>query len=231
MSLLTSLSAYAPPDLPVFLDPLAIAIVGGGTLFATALRGPAGDLWRSFAALPRLFRGEPFDFAVARAEIAAIERVSKGKTLLALDPAMLKDRDIGAAVAAITDGASPDAVEALLDKAREDRIERHGVVQDFWTAAAEIAPAMGMIGTLFGLVRMFARMDDPASIGAAMAVALLTTLYGAMIANLVAVPIAARFRRLSRREELARTALVAPLRAMAARQTPVVAHIRERRSA
>jgi chemotaxis protein MotA len=94
-------------------------------------------------------------------------------------------------------------------------------VQEFWAAAAEAAPAMGMVGTLIGLVRMFRSMNDPATIGAAMAVALLATLYGALFANLVAAPISARLRRLSRAEDLERRALVKPFRAFAAREAPL----------
>ena len=59
-----------------------------------------------------------------------------------------------------------------------------------FTAMADVAPAMGMIGTLIGLVQMLSNMEDPKSIGPAMAVALLTTLYGAMIATMIATPIA-----------------------------------------
>ena len=85
---------------------------------------------------------------------------------------------------------------------------------------AEAAPAMGMIGTLIGLARMFATMGDPARIGGAMAVALLATLYGAVLANLVAAPIAARLRALARTEAFERTRLEAPFTALAAREAP-----------
>lgn len=210
-------------NLAVFLDPLALALIGGGTVLATAMRGTARDFGNAFAALPRLFRGVPFDFAVARAEIIAAERLSKSKPVLTIDPTTPADRDVREALLAIADGASPDMVEQQFDSARADRLERHRAVEDFWAAAAEIAPAMGMIGTLFGLVRMFARMDDPAAIGSAMAVALLSTLYGALIANLIAGPIAARLRRLSDIEEHQRTALIPELRALALRQSPALA--------
>ncbi|WP_233281532.1 MotA/TolQ/ExbB proton channel family protein [Sphingomonas changnyeongensis] len=100
------------------------------------------------------------------------------------------------------------------------RRARHRIAIGWWLAAAEAAPAMGMIGTLFGLVALFRRMDDPAAIGPAMAVALLATLYGALIANLVAAPLAARLARLSEAEAAGRAQLVAPLRAFAARELP-----------
>jgi len=82
------------------------------------------------------------------------------------------------------------------------RAERHAAVHAVWRAAADAAPAMGMIGTVIGLIRMFSAMDDPAKIGPGMALALLTTLYGVIVANCIAGPIAARLERLSRAELL-----------------------------
>ena len=78
---------------------------------------------------------------------------------------------------------------------------------------------MGMVGTLIGLVAMFRSMNDPATIGGAMATALLATLYGALLANLVCAPVAARLRRMSQLEDEARRALVPPFRRFAARET------------
>lgn len=203
----------------IFFDPTALAIVGGGTLLATAARGPIRDTINAMRALPMLVR-RPFDFDPARAELARAERVSQAKSLLAVDSRALKDHDVAEGVEAVAAGAGPDQVELMLERLREARLERHAIVQDFWSAAAETAPAMGMVGTLFGLVSMFRSMDDPATIGAAMAVALLATLYGALIANLIAAPISARLRRLSSAEEKQRRGLVKPFRAFAAREAP-----------
>ena len=203
-----------------FFDPVALAIVGGGTLLATAARGPLADTVNAIRALPVLVR-RPFDFGPARAELARAERVAHAKSLLAIDSQLLRDPDVAKGVEAVADGATADEVEQLLIRLRQDRDERHAVVQDFWAAAAEAAPAMGMVGTLVGLVRMFRSMDDPATIGGAMAIALLATLYGALFANLIAAPIAARLRRLARAEENERRALVKPFRAFAMRETPI----------
>lgn len=204
----------------VFFDPVALAIVGGGTLLATAARGPIADTVNAIRALPVLVR-RPFDFDPARAELAGAERVAHAKSVLAIDAKVLKDPDVARGVEAVADGAAPDEVEHLLDRLRADRRERHAVVQEFWAAAAEAAPAMGMVGTLVGLVKMFRSMDDPATIGGAMASALLATLYGALFANLVAAPIAARLHRLARAEENERRGLVKPFRAFALRETPL----------
>jgi chemotaxis protein MotA len=205
----------------VFYDPVALAIVGGGTLLATAARGPLRDTLNALRALPVLVR-RPFDFEPARAELAGAERVATARSLLAIDSHLLKDSDVARGVEAVADGAGPDQIEQLLNGLRLERQERHAIVHDFWSAAAEAAPAMGMVGTLIGLVRMFRSMDDPATIGGAMAIALLATLYGALFANLIAAPIAARLARLSRAEEKERRALVKPFRAFAAREKPAV---------
>ena len=87
------------------------------------------------------------------------------------------------------DGHDPVLVNKLLTKDIDLTIQRHEVGQTMFKNMATMAPAMGMIGTLVGLVQMLANMSDPASIGPAMAVALLTTLYGAVIANAFAQPI------------------------------------------
>lgn len=203
----------------IFLDPAAIAIVVGGTLLATALRTPLRDLLRSVHALGvlprRRFRAEP-----RLEQIAMLSRIAARHGVHALDRSIIHDTDVARAVTLIVDGAQAAAVIDALDTARRARIERHRIVADCWSGMAETAPAMGMIGTLIGLVAMFTRMSDPQAIGAAMAVALLATLYGALVANLLAMPVATRLRNAARTEALERARLVAPLAGLAAREAP-----------
>ncbi|WP_375402211.1 motility protein A [uncultured Sphingomonas sp.] len=203
-----------------FLDPTALALVIGGTALATALRSPAGTLRRALAALRTLAR-KPFTAEPLLERITAQARIARRNGVLALDRSVIDDPDIAAALAAIVDGADADAVARIVADRRRARIERHLAAADCWAGAAEAAPAMGMIGTLIGLARTFGAMDDPAAIGGAMAVALLATLYGALIANLVAGPVAARLRAAARTEAFERARLDAPLAALAAREAPV----------
>jgi chemotaxis protein MotA len=202
-----------------FLDPLAFAIVGGGTLAAMILRTPARDLARGIAALGALlaprFAADPLID-----QIGAFGRIARRHGVMALDRSVIADPDMAAAVAAIVDGASPENVAELLCQRRRARSERSAAACELWSGAAETAPAMGMIGTLVGLVGMFVKMQDPGAIGAAMAVALLATLYGALLANLVLAPIAARLRRRARDEAVERLRLDAPLIALATRERP-----------
>ncbi|KQS03362.1 biopolymer transporter ExbB [Sphingomonas sp. Leaf357] len=207
-----------------FLDPVAAIIVAGGTVIAVVLRTPFADLIGGLAALGRLPRRR-FDAAPLLDQIAALGRIARRHGVMALDRSVIADADVAAAVAAIVDGQGPDDVAALLQHHRRQRIERQLSAVDLWTGAADVAPAMGMIGTLIGLVAMFTRMTDPNAIGAAMAVALLATLYGAIIANLVAAPIAARLKRQARVEAVERARLEAPLVALASRERPRAAEL------
>ncbi len=214
MTALTSL-----PSLAVFADPVAIGIVGGGTIVATLLRAPLRDVARAMSALGIVGR-RPHDAGPLLTQVEALSRISARHGVLQLDRSVIVDADVRLAMAGIVDGEGPEAIVTRLDDARTARYERQRAAAEVWAAAAEIAPAMGMIGTLVGLIGMFTAMADPAAIGGAMAIALLTTLYGAMLANLIAMPIAARLKRLARAEYIERGRLAAPLVALAARELP-----------
>lgn len=212
-------------NLGTFLDPVALVIVGGGTLASAILRTPTADLARAIAALRTLPRRR-FSADPLLEQIAALSRIARRHGPLALDKSVIADPDVAAAIADIVDGNGPEAVRQHLRQLRLARIERHCAAADTWAGMAEAAPAMGMVGTLIGLVAMFVQMTDPQAIGGAMAVALLATLYGALLANLVAMPVASRLRAAARVEAFERQRLEEPLVALAAREQPRGAAIR-----
>ena len=201
------------------LDPMAILIVVGGTVLAVILRTPLRDLVGAVVALRTLVRPR-VDAEPLLGQIAALSRIAKRHGVMALDRSVIADPDIAAAIAGIVDGAAPADIAALVQHRRHARIERHVAAADVWAGAAEVAPAMGMVGTLIGLAQMFATMGDPGAIGGAMAIALLATLYGALLANLVFLPIASRLRALGRSEAFERARIEAPLIALAHREAP-----------
>ncbi|EZP55489.1 hypothetical protein BW41_00941 [Sphingomonas sp. RIT328] len=202
-----------------FFDPIALAIVGGGTALAAILRAPLRDASGAVSAL-RVLGRRRFSADALLDQIAAQARIAKRHGIVALDRSVIADPDVAAAVAAIVDGAGVREVEALLHHRRGARVARHVAHADVWSAAAEAAPAMGMVGTLIGLAGMFANMTDPKAIGGAMAIALLATLYGALLANLVLIPICQRLRAAGRIEAFERARIDAPLLALALRETP-----------
>ncbi|MGU3317030.1 motility protein A [Sphingomonas sp. M6A6_1c] len=200
-------------------DPVALAIVGGGTVLAAVLRAPLRDALGAVSAL-RVLARRPFRADALLDQIAAQARIAKRHGVVALDRSVIADPDVAAAIAAIVDGGNPREVEALLRYHRQARVARHVAIAEVWSSAAEAAPAMGMVGTLIGLASMFASMTDPKAIGGAMAIALLATLYGALLANLVLTPICHRLRAAGRIEAFERARIEAPLLALALRETP-----------
>lgn len=208
-----------PPVLIPYADPLAAAFVIGGTALTIAIRTPRADLVRGFRALLTLPR-RPFSAEPGLEQVAALARIARRHGVLTLDRSRIDDPDIAAAIAAIVDGAGPEAVGDALNHSNDARTERHLAAADMWSAVAELAPALGMVGTLVGLVQMFMAMTDPTAIGRAMAVSLLSTLYGAVVAAVIAMPIAGRLRRMARIEAFERARLEGPLVALARRERP-----------
>ena len=122
----------------------------------------------------------------------------------------------------LVDGHDSDVVRDMLTKDMKQTEERHGWGAKVFMAMGDVAPAMGMIGTLVGLVAMLSNMDDPKAIGPAMAVALLTTLYGAMLANMVAIPIANKLELRKVEEGRIKSLCIDALMAIQAGQNPRV---------
>jgi chemotaxis protein MotA len=106
------------------------------------------------------------------------------------------------AVSLVVDGVPGGQVENILRRELNSMAQRHAKSANVLRRAADFAPAMGLIGTLIGLVQMLGNLDDPTTIGPSMAVALLTTFYGAVLANLVFVPLASKLERNSSLEEV-----------------------------
>lgn len=186
----------------VFMNIPSIALVFGGTIMVTLSQVSLRTFFGSFkVALIAFFHKSGsqtglIDEAVELAQIARKEGV------LALENKEISDPFLQTGIGLCIDGHSPEVVQKMLTKDINLTIERHEVGCKTFSSMADVAPAMGMIGTLIGLVQMLSSMDDPKKIGPAMAVALLTTLYGAIIANAFANPIAQKLKDVSRVERL-----------------------------
>jgi chemotaxis protein MotA len=184
-----------------FFDPLAFSMVFGGTLLATFASATRTDLKRALAALGPLLRLRPeADGRAAAQAVLRIRQLSEYKGIVSADRVKTPVEFVHRAACRLARAEGSAAFEAWAREEIEDRRARHSSAISLWRHAAEIAPAMGMIGTVIGLVAMFARMNDPAAMGPAMAVAMLTTLYGLILAFAIAGPIAARLERLSEAE-------------------------------
>lgn len=153
-------------------------------------------------------------------DIAVVAKKSGFLTLSKSERELKKDPHLYKAVQIVTDGYSGDDAERVLAQDLDALIERHRRSASILRRASEISPAMGLIGTLIGLVQMLANLSDPETIGPAMAVALLTTFYGAILGTAVLAPMAAKLERNSNDEATIRTLVLIAMSSIARQDNP-----------
>jgi len=188
-------------DVLLFVNVPSILIVVGGTFMVTLMQVSLKFFMGSFSIAMKVFFYKTDDAQQLIEEAIGLADVARKNGLLALEGQEIGNDFLKQGIGLCVDGHDPTLVQKMLTKDIDLTIERHEVGQGMFKNMATMAPAMGMIGTLIGLVQMLANMSDPASIGPAMAVALLTTLYGAVIANVFAQPLADKLARASQLEK------------------------------
>jgi chemotaxis protein MotA len=182
-------------------DVTALLIVIGGALLVALMRSTREDIGGALRALGPLFAASPArDGEAARQAVGRVARLAEVRSLACADRVETAHAFLRTATRRLSDAATPAAFAIWAEEDIAARAARHAAAQGLWRTMADAAPAMGLVATILGLIRMFANMDDPARIGPAMAMALTATLYGVLLANLVAGPVAARLERLSEAE-------------------------------
>ena len=157
-------------------------------------------------------------------EIVNLATVSRKDGLLALEKLIISEPFLEEGVQMLIDGSSADVVKQSMSKNMRGILERNSASQKVWRSMGESSPAFGMIGTVVGLVAMMAKMDDPKAIGPAMALALLTTLYGSVFANVIFLPVADKLKYRSSNEQLKLTICIDGVMAIQSGQNPRVIH-------
>jgi chemotaxis protein MotA len=188
-----------------FLDVRSFLIVILGTFFLVIASFSFNDIWRSKSLIVRTVfyhADDPEDAGFSALEAAEYARKKGILALQNRDDLMYRHRFFTKGLTMVIDGMKVEEIQPLLRGEIAATAERHRISASILRKAAEISPAMGLIGTLIGLVQMLANLDDPASIGPAMAIALLTTLYGAILAYMVFIPLASKLERNSNNEIL-----------------------------
>ncbi len=178
-------------DIRTFSDvPSALIVIGGG-FSATFIRFPLSVVFSALLlGIKTAFTHKKTNPRDTIVEITNLADTVRKNGPLGLEGIDISDPFLSKGVQYIADGYDGPFILESLERERDLNLERLEDGQRVFKAIGDAAPAFGMIGTLVGLVQMLANMDDPSSIGPAMAIALLTTLYGALLANLIALPIA-----------------------------------------
>jgi len=190
--------------LNVFINIPSLCIVLGGTIGVTLVAYPLKD----FLSVIKVVQKAVFTKNISATELiskfTAFANKTRKEGILALESEIkeLKDEFFKKGIQLSIDGLEPQQIQNILDTEIEFVRDRHKLGADIFTSMGTFAPAMGMIGTLIGLVQMLQSMDDPSTIGPAMAVALLTTFYGSLMANICCMPIAGKLKTRSKEEML-----------------------------
>lgn len=205
-----------------FIDYPSIIMVGGGTLCVAMMSFPMQNLFSVMKVVKNCFFVKARDPSDLIAELVKYAEIARRDGILALEnqTGKITDPFQVAAIQMAVDGTDPELIEVVLNSQLEAVAARHGEGKAIFDNMGKYAPAFGMIGTLVGLVIMLKNMDDPKSIGPAMAVALLTTLYGALISNMVAGPMAEKLARRSSEEMMLKMMIIKGVMAIQSGDNP-----------
>ena len=196
-------------DLHMFVSEHAMIIIFGGSFAATLIRFPLAAI---FHGLPL---GAKFAFTMRRTsqrdlveEIAGLAEIARKQGPIGLEKVEVEDAFLGKGIRFIADGYDASFIRDNLERDRDNFLTHLDEGQKIYRAIGDCAPAFGMIGTLIGMVQMFANMTDPSKLGPFMATALLATLYGALVANIFCLPIADKLHGKLLDEEVNRTLII-----------------------
>jgi chemotaxis protein MotA len=193
-----------------YLDFPSVIIVFGGAAASTMVAIPAARLKKLASVLKKSVKHKSQSPEKLITDLVSYAEVARRDGILSLE-SMCKDIEdpfIVRGIQMAVDGTDPELIEQIMTTELENLMDRHDNGRTMIATMGKYAPAYGMIGTLVGLVAMLANMDDPSKIGPGMAVALLTTLYGAVLANVLFLPMADKLSARSAEEILLKTIII-----------------------
>ena len=209
-------------DPGVFINPPSLLIVIGGSIFVVLMKFTLGQFLGAGKVAAKAFMYKSLNPEDIIAETVELADAARKGGLLSLEDKTVSSDFMQRGIQLLVDGHDPEVVKTLLKKEAKLTSDRHEFGASVFSAVGDVGPSMGMIGTLVGLVQMLSNMSDPKSIGHAMAVALLTTLYGAMLATMVALPMADKLNVRKNEEALNASLVIDGLLAIQAGQNPRV---------
>ena len=207
-----------------YLDLPSAIITFGGAFFAVLASNSLADYIGGLKSFLLIFKGSNTDVKGMIQKIIELSNVARKEGLLSLEEAAgdLDDEFMKKGILLIVDGTDPELVRGIMETELVSIEERHTKKIGFWEDLGSMGPAWGMIGTLVGLVNMLYEMDDPSSIGPSMAVALITTLYGSLLANWSCAPVASKLKSNNANEILIKSIMIEGLLSIQAGENPRV---------
>ncbi len=193
-----------------FVNLPAIFITVGGTFCATLVHFPLSEVMKIFSVVKRTLTVDMPQPGDVIENMVKFARTARRDGVLALEDSVreVKDDFLSKGLLLVVDGAAAEQINEIMLIELNALQRRHQLGSKILSFMGEAAPAFGMIGTLIGLVQMLRQLDDPSMIGVGMATALLTTFYGALLANLLFIPLAGKLKTRSREEVTIREMMV-----------------------
>ena len=197
-------------NLGMFINIPSLFIVVGGTLAATLINFPLQDVLGVIKTVKNAFLHKAAPPTKVIQTIVAFATTARRDGILALESKASEagDEFLERSIQLAVDGTAPELIKDILTTELAFLEERHSLGQGIFNSMGAFAPAFGMIGTLIGLIAMLATLEDPSMIGAGMAVALVTTFYGAIMANMIFLPIAGKLKVRTRTEILTKELII-----------------------
>jgi chemotaxis protein MotA len=207
-----------------FINIPALMITAGGTVAATLINYPLGDVVRVVKVTKNAFLNKmPTPQNTIRTLVTFAEKARReGLLALEKDLAQVDDPFLKGGLELAIDGLDPDLVTSMLRMELTFLTERHRRGQGMFKAMGKFSPAFGMLGTLIGLIQMLRSIEDPSAIGPGMAVALITTFYGTLIANLICNPLAGKLENISENEVMIKELVIEGIRSIQSGDSPRV---------
>lgn len=207
-----------------FIDPASIFITFGGAFCATMASVSMSDFVGGLKSVTLIFKAVTVNIPEMITKIIELSNVARKEGLLSLEEAAgdLDDQFMKKGILLIVDGTDPELVRSILETELDSIEERHKSKIGFWETCASMGPAWGMIGTLVGLVIMLQHMSDPSALGPSMAVALITTFYGSVLANWLCTPVANKLKANNAIEIQAKSIMIEGLLSIQAGENPRV---------
>ncbi len=207
-----------------FIDGASILITLGGAFSAVLTSYALSDFMSGLKSFKLVMKVSANNTPGIIQQIIDLSNLARKEGLLALEEAASESEDefIKKGIFLIVDGTDPELVRGIMETEMISIESRHKVNIGFWQDVASMGPAWGMIGTLVGLVNMLQNMDDPSAIGPAMSVALLTTLYGSLLANWIAIPVSKKLANKNNSEIMEKEIMIEGLLSIQAGENPRV---------
>ena len=199
-------------------------ITFGGAFFAVLASKSLSDYIAGLRSFTLIFKAPSSNVKEMIQKIIDLSNIARKEGLLSLEEAAgdLEDEFMKKGILLIVDGTDPELVRGIMETELVSTEARHKDKISFWDDLGSMGPAWGMIGTLVGLVNMLYEMDDPSTLGPSMAVALITTLYGSLLANWICTPVAGKLKANNANEIMVKEIMIEGLLSIQAGENPRV---------